>query len=237
MAQIDKSYKKLLEEIKENGFEYLDPNRKGVTRTQIMDYKLEHDFCFGFPSLTTKEVYFKGAVGEILAFLKGSTSICVLWGFGIRFWDKDFKNYHNYSDKKFQDLYKSWKEGEAKINSPEYDLGKIYPYQLRSWNSRIDQIYNVIKTLKTNPMATKKTITMWNPSLENQKDLALTQCHWSFEVLTKPLEVEERLELFSNKLEGVPIGWRNKIDLDKLKIPKYGLKIKWHQHSVDTFLG
>lgn len=236
MSLIDKKYEDLLRETL-NGFSYEDPNRKGVFRTQIMDYKLSHEFKDGYPSISTKKVYHKGAIGELLAFLSGSTSICTLWGFGIRFWDKDFKNYHSYTDEDLNKLYSDWKRGLADHTSPTYDLGKIYPYQLRSFNGEVDQMQEVINTLRSNPMATKKTVTLWNPSLKNQKDLALTQCHFMIQFLTRPLSYNERLDIKESLYPVDTHDFDTEEKLDRYGIPRHALTTKFHMHSVDLFLG
>ena len=71
MAFIDKTYHKLLKTILKEGFTYEDPNRKGINRIQIPSYQFKHDFKDGFPAITTKKLYWKGVVGELIWFLKG----------------------------------------------------------------------------------------------------------------------------------------------------------------------
>ena len=233
MAKIDKKYHRLLNKILTKGVEYDDPNRKGTQRIQIPSHQFKYDFKDGFPILTTKESYFKGAVGELLVFLSGSTDIRSLWKKGINFWDKDWRNFHQINDDTFELLKGPSKDimpiNEFLTQGSPYWLGKIYPYYMRNWTQgptcnipvseesptafcsvHVDQIESLIDTLRSNPMATKKTVTMWNPAETSQA--CLTPCHWSFEALVEPLEEE---------VNGV----------------KYGLTIKWHQHSVDTFLG
>ena len=144
MSIIDKTYHHLLQTILDDGFRYEDPNRKGVNRIQIPHYTFEHNFSDGFPALTTKDVYFKGAVGELLTFLSGSTDIRDLWKRGVRFWDKDFMNYQNIGLDRLDHLY-TYRDNNCYATKEEYSLGKIYPYQLRSWNGNIDQISNLIK--------------------------------------------------------------------------------------------
>lgn len=71
MAAIDKKYHKLLKTILKNGRWYEDPNRKGVKRLQIPHYSFEYNLKNGFPAITTKKLYWKGVVGELLWFLRG----------------------------------------------------------------------------------------------------------------------------------------------------------------------
>lgn len=215
MSKIDIEYHKLLNKILEKGFSYEDPNRKGVKRLQIPHYTFYHSFEDGFPAISTKEVYFKGAVGELLAFLSGSTDIRSLWDNHVSFWDKDWGKFQNMK-KPVRNQYKSHYRRNKSLSINKYDLGKIYPYQLRNWGGQVDQFKNLIEELKTNPMKTKKTVIQWNP-LENIKgEKALSECHWAFEILVRPSTREEKI---------VNSGIY------------YRFTLKWHQHSVDTFLG
>ena len=115
------------------------------------------------------------------------------------------------------------------------DLGRIYGAQWRNWQYKDefgvtwfkDQISNLIKGLKENPMGTKHIVTAWNPAeLDN---MALPPCHWSFEILVEPISIVDQ-DIFkkndSNK------GWT--VDNNR---PKYQFTLKWHQRSVDSFLG
>ena len=238
MAKIDKTYQQLLKDILSRGYEYNDPNRKGVKRKQLSDYRIKHDLIRdGFPILTLRKLHLDGGIGEFVSFMRGENNLVDLYKNKVNFW---FKDGYNFCKEKisFDSYVERIKNGDRKIGS----LGKIYPWSMRNWNGEIDQIKNLVKTLKENPMATKKTVTMWNPS--EMKDMALSPCHWSFEVLSEPLTLKQREEFFegidneafkSYKTE-VPYKEREN-SLNDIGIPKYGLSIKWHQHSVDVYLG
>lgn len=71
MAKIDKKYHDLLQYILDNGRVQDDPNRKGIKRLNIPRYNFEYDLKDGFPAITTKKLYWKGVVGELLWFLRG----------------------------------------------------------------------------------------------------------------------------------------------------------------------
>jgi len=71
MAKIDEKYHKILQHILDNGFKYEDSNRKSIYRYQIPSYQIKHNFSDGFPAITTKKLYWKGVVGELLWFLRG----------------------------------------------------------------------------------------------------------------------------------------------------------------------
>lgn len=232
MAKIDREYHKLLKNTLVNGFEYEDPNRKGVQRIQIPSYTLEHDFKDGFPAITTKELYWKGVVGELLWFLRGDTNIKYLVGRGVNIWNKDAYNWYL---KEFDGLglkperkltFDRWLEGVKSESFASFgNLGRVYGAQWRDWNkpyeiNGLDQISNLIKGLKENPMGTRHIVTAWNPAELN--DMALPPCHWSFEILVEPIYENKRYNDASN------LG---------LKKPEYKFTLKWHQRSVDTFLG
>ena len=242
MAFIDKKYHKLLQHILDDGFRYEDPNRKGVYRLRIPDYKIVHNFNDGFPAITTKQLYWKGVVGELLWILRGEQNIKYLVDNDINIWSKDAFNYwykkqNNKPTMRVENYISKLK------HFPEIgNIGRGYGAQLRSWSDEgksdgisptLDQFSELINTLKSNPMATKKTVTFWNPAEKDQ--CALTPCHWSFEILVEPLS---RTELIMKLWEGKSVS-----DMDfknpnpNKNISRYKFTLKWHQHSVDTFLG
>ena len=92
---IDHAYSDLLKEIVYGDFayNYEDPNRKGVIRREISSYKIQHNLLSGFPALTTKKLYWKGVVGELLWFLRGDTNINYLLENNINIWNKDAYNF------------------------------------------------------------------------------------------------------------------------------------------------
>jgi|TARA_R110000822_G_scaffold152112_4_gene291291 thymidylate synthase len=207
MANVDEHFLALEREILARGFKYEDPNRKGINRIQIPTYTFKHNFKDGFPAITTKKLFFKGVVGELIWFLRGDTNIKYLHDNSIHIWDKDAANF-----------------------SSKGDLGRIYGAQWRDWRTpyiyegdeftSTDQIGRLLKNLISNPMGTQHIVTAWNPAeLEN---MALPPCHWSFEILVQPLSQIESEEYSCESKKDVPI---------------YGFTLKWHQRSVDTFLG
>ena len=214
MSKIDKVYQELLHKIYYKGFEYEDPNRKGVTRKQIPYYNFEHDFEDGFPIIGLKQTYPKMAFNEMKAFMMGKTNLKDLEELGVTFWRDDaynhFLKYFNSKKTKeeFLEMVSSGYYSGAKDN-PYYvfgDLGKIYPHQIRNWNGSIDQLNKVLERLKKEPNSTKNIVTIWNPS--DLDDCALTPCHRDFEFI-----------------------------VENLKDNRKGLRVKWAQLSCDLFLG
>ena len=284
MASIDKKYHRLLQTILDEGFTYEDPNRKGVKRIQIPSVRFEHQFVEGFPAITTKKLFWRGVVGELLWFLRGSSDIRELWKYDIKIWDKDWYNFYSKSCSSPYTLG----EMKERINEPHqtgFDLGRVYGTQWRNWLGRIpflptkkdtresydgtkllknyylfdevghweqpkqkqifqggiDQISNLIKGLKENPMGTKHIVTAWNPT--ELDEMALPPCHWSFEVLVEPLDYNKRYRSMTQyqsdtywSLSTISEESGNE-HFDNCGIPKYQVTLKWHQRSVDTFLG
>src|SRR5690606_6444790 len=257
---IDKNYHKLLNTILKNGFKYEDPNRKGINRIQIPNYQFKHDFKDGFPAITTKKLYWKGVVGELLWFSKGDTNIKYLVDNGINIWNKDAYNYYKKTRNDNNVTYETFinwikglhKEGEVTIGGGnKFDLGRVYGAQWRNWysfkarnyngnnlnNHYVDQISNLIKGLKENPMGTKHIVTAWNPA--ELDDMALPPCHWSFEVLVEPLSMQEEANLnpvLNDFLKHNISGEEWERNANASEIPRYKFTLKWHQRSVDSFL-
>lgn len=221
MSEINKQYQELLHKIYYRGFEYEDPNRKGVIRKQIPYFNFGHDFEEGFPIIGLKQTYPKMAFNEMKAFMQGKTNLRDLEELGVTFWREDAYNYYCkvYIEQYPHALYKMFdvitflsKIQEGKLECQdlgEYklgDLGKIYSHQIRNWNTNIDQLNNVLERLKQEPNSTKNIITMWNPS--DLKACVLSPCHTRFSFI-----------------------------VENLKDGGKGLRVQWNQDSVDTFLG
>lgn len=201
---MNKKYVDLIELILSSGYEYEDPNRKGVKRKQIDSYSFKHNLLEeGFPFITVKQTYPELALKELELFISGETDIREYWKIGVNFWDKDWKRFIR------EDQDKSREELQ---NLPErsYQLSGIYPDLMTSWgNKGINQIDNLLQTLHKNPMATKKTVTMWNPEVKG----VLSPCHWAFEVIVSPIPDAKEGE------------------------PQYYISLKFHMGSSDVFLG
>lgn len=266
MAKIDKKYHKLLNTILDKGRWYEDPNRKGVKRLQIPHYSFEYNLKDGFPAITTKKLYWKAIVVELLWFLKGDTNIKYLVDNNINIWNKDAYNWylknsredsdgHNNSFEDYIDFIKNNDKlyDENMTLNRKGDLGRIYGAQWRDWNKvgldndgepvlqgGFDQISNLIKNLKEKPLATDHIVTAWNPAELN--DMSLPPCHKGFQLMVYELNTNERLG--NNSLDNLLRYFLEKYseeeindDLDHGNAPKYGFDLVWEQRSVDTFLG
>ena len=158
MNNLDRQYKELLEYVMRFGNEKSD--RTGTGTKSIFSWELRHNMKEGFPLLTTKKMYWKGIVTELLWFLRGETNIKYLVDNGCHIWDGDA--YKNYS-KKSESQFIQHEDGTMTVISPashynflskeefinkiktddEFakqwgDLGKIYGHGWRNWNGKSD---------------------------------------------------------------------------------------------------
>lgn len=246
MAKIDHRFHNLLGSILAKGFRYEDSNRKGTYRIQIPSYNFEWNFKDGFPAITTKKLWWHGIVGELLFFLEGDMDIRKLWANNIHIWDKDWLNYTPV----FQTMEDALAKKDDESYKEDFSLGRVYGAQWRNYRGigrgfnqeTVDQFRNMIESLKVNPMSTSNIITAWNPIEKPQ--MALPPCHWSFEVLSRPLSETEVMDYVIDNLIGeenahglqLPVDWE-KVEAEFGKLPSHAFTLKWHQRSVDTFLG
>jgi thymidylate synthase len=150
-----KQYLDLLKTIKETGTFKAD--RTGTGTKSIFGHQLRFNLNEGFPLVTTKRVYLKAVIHELLWFLKGDTNVKYLQDNGINIWNE-------------------WANSDG-------NLGKIYGKQWRSWSApngqTIDQIKEVIETLKKNPDSRRIIVSAWN--VAELGEMALQPCHTLFQ--------------------------------------------------------
>jgi len=253
---VNEQYKLLLKKILYEGYEYTDKKRD-VKCKQISSHTLDIDLTEGFPAINLKKLYWKGVVGELLWFLRGDTNIKYLIDNDINIWNKDAYNWYlkNSNNKMIQLEFKEFLIAiiendlpgkECKINYKYGDVGRNYGVQWRKLNEinnegvHTDQISLLINNLKSDyPINRRHVITAWNPA-ELHKT-TLPPCHWSFEILPRRLTTLERIQIFQpgTTNEGIVSDAENSISkfLTENNIPYYTFDLKWHQRSVDTYLG
>lgn len=133
-----KQYHDLISHILDNGVQKGD--RTGTGTKSVFGYQMRFNLNEGFPLVTTKKVHLKSIIYELLWFLKGDTNTKYLQDHGVRIWNE-------------------WADEHG-------DLGPVYGHQWRNWNSEgIDQIKDLIHTLKTNPNSRRMMVSAWNPSV------------------------------------------------------------------------
>lgn len=277
-------YLDLLKIIKEKGT-HKPAARAGMPgTTSLFGYQFRHNLQDGFPLLTTKKMFWKGIVVELLWFLRGDTNIKFLVDNGVNIWNEDAYNYYLKLNKKlsiisdhnfpmsFDNFIEKIKKRDR--NNPvsdfdsEYTLGDCgyqYGKVWRNWvggqefshyepgfgdlikvyrTKKIDQIKNVINSLKNNPESRRHIVTAIDPA--HDQDLALYWCHAMFQFNCRPLTVEERFSIWFN----IKKPNRDVVDyyddksfeeitkmLDEDIIPKYHLDCQLYQRSADVVLG
>lgn len=150
-----KQYLDLLRLIRETGA--IKKDRTGVGTQSIFGHQCRYDLSEGFPLLTTKKVHLKSIIYELLWFISGDTNIKYLKDHGVTIWDE-------------------WADENG-------NLGPVYGSQWRSWPTsdgrNIDQISNLIETIKHNPDSRRMLVCAWNVGeIEN---MALPPCHCLFQ--------------------------------------------------------
>jgi len=142
MNQLDKQYQELLFDIIERGVD--KDTRNGKTRS-VFGKQIRHEMKDGFPLLTTKKMYWKGIVTELLWFLRGDTNIKFLVDNGVHIWDGDaYKKYSHhfigYEDVPNQEWFIDKIKTDFKFAEKWGDLGPVYGKQWRKWhfNAKFD---------------------------------------------------------------------------------------------------
>ena len=150
-----RQYLDLLEHILDQGTEKSD--RTGTGTLSVFGYQMRFDLNAGFPLVTTKKLHLKSIIYELLWFLNGETNIQYLQDHGVRIWNE-------------------WADANG-------DLGPVYGSQWRSWGnadgSSIDQVSQVIQSIKQNPHSRRHIVSAWNVG-EIEK-MALPPCHLLFQ--------------------------------------------------------
>ena len=161
-----KQYLDLLQDVLDNGTDR--PDRTDTGTLSIFGRQVRYDLSEGFPAVTTKKLFFKGVCEELLWFLRGDTNVESLQSKGVKIWD-------------------AWADSSG-------DLGPIYGKQWRNWEhtqnlnvngsivkttKHVDQIKQVIKSIKTDPNSRRHIVSAWNAGELDQ--MALVPCHALFQ--------------------------------------------------------
>jgi len=150
-----KQYLELLDHIMTAGAK--KPDRTGTGTISVFGYQMRFDLQQGFPLVTTKKLHLKSIIHELLWFLKGETNVAYLHDNKVTIWDE-------------------WADDTG-------ELGPIYGYQWRSWPSAngeyIDQISNVIESIKNDPYSRRHLVSAWN--VGDLPNMRLAPCHILFQ--------------------------------------------------------
>jgi thymidylate synthase len=150
-----RQYLDLMDRVLKTGVEKRD--RTGTGTLSVFGHQMRFDLAEGFPLVTTKRVFTKAIIYELLWFLRGDTNVRWLQDHGVTIWDE-------------------WADADG-------ELGPVYGHQWRSWPARdgatIDQIAEVVDAIKRNPDSRRLMVTAWNPA--DVPKMALPPCHCLFQ--------------------------------------------------------
>jgi thymidylate synthase len=150
-----RQYLDLLAHVMDNGTDRGD--RTGTGTRGVFGHQMRFDLADGFPMVTTKKLHRKSIIHELLWFVAGDTNITYLQENGVKIWD-------------------AWADEDG-------DLGPVYGKQWRRWEGPdgkvIDQLKQVIESIKTNPNSRRHIVSAWNPA--DVEDMALPPCHCLFQ--------------------------------------------------------
>lgn len=194
-----KQYLDLLDRILKEGVKKED--RTGTGTISVFGHQMRFNMEEGFPLLTTKKLHLKSIIHELLWFLNGDTNVKYLQDNGVRIWNE-------------------WADENG-------DLGHIYGYQWRSWpdyeGGHIDQISEVVNTLKTNPDSRRIIVNAWN--VGDIKNMNLPPCHAFFQFYVADGKLS--LQLYQRSADtflGVPFNIASYALLLKMMAQVCGLK-------------
>lgn len=188
-------YLDLLRDVMENGYEKHEFN-SGISFKSVFGRQMRFDLSEGFPLLTTKKVYFRGILYELLWFLQGNSNIKYLVDNNVHIWDEwAYKNYKKAAEQNTVPEM-SQEEFIQKIADDDIfaekwgELGPVYGRQWRKWKAsdgrEIDQIAWVIEKLKKTPERRHAVVSAWNPEYIYEmaapgQSMALPPCHTMFQ--------------------------------------------------------
>jgi thymidylate synthase len=229
----DQPYLAILHELVTEGVRKGDRTKTGM-REVFGSPQMVFDLNGGkFPLLTTKKMFTKGIIVELLWFLRGDTNIGFLHDHNVHIWDE-------------------WANEEG-------DLGPVYGAQWRKWpdgymhyegdeaewvSQPIDQIKNLIEEIKAKPNSRRMMVTAWNPAEVDQ--MALPPCHCMFQTNVQPMSFERRRRWAQSQGWQRPVNLYDSYDserehqtqlLDDAEFPSSELHLKLYQRSADWFLG
>ncbi|MBV1694574.1 MAG: thymidylate synthase [Hyphomicrobiales bacterium] len=150
-----RQYHELMARVLAEGVRKTD--RTGTGTLSVFGHQMRFDLSEGFPLVTTKKLHIKSILHELLWFLAGDTNVAYLRRNGVTIWDE-------------------WADANG-------ELGPVYGKQWRSWTApdgrTIDQIRDVVETIRTNPDSRRMIVSAWNPA--EIPDMALAPCHCLFQ--------------------------------------------------------
>ena len=202
-----KQYIDLVKHVLEHGNKKED--RTGTGTVSVFGYQMRFNLAEGFPLLTTKKVHLKSIIHELLWFLQGSTNIAYLKENGVRIWDE-------------------WADENG-------NLGPVYGYQWRNWpkpdGTHIDQIAQVVNSIKNNPDSRRLIVSAWNVADVDQ--MKLPPCHAFFQFYVADGKLSCQLyQRSADVFLGVPFNIASYALLTMMVAQVCGLKLGEFVHTL-----
>ncbi len=200
-------YLDLLRHIKSEGA--FKSDRTGTGTQSVFGYQMRFDLSKGFPCLTTKKLHLRSIIYELLWFLKGDTNIKYLNDNKVTIWDE-------------------WADANG-------DLGHVYGYQWRSWHTAdgrvVDQITNLIESIKNNPDSRRHIVSAWN--VGDIENMALPPCHALFQFYVADGKLSCQLyQRSADVFLGVPFNIASYALLTMMIAQVTGLKVGDFVHTL-----
>jgi thymidylate synthase len=197
---VDTQYEDLLRRVLETGIPKGD--RTGTGTVSLFGERLRYDLSQGFPLITTKRVHFKSVAVELLWFLRGDSNTAWLRENGVTIWDE-------------------WADADG-------NLGPVYGYQWRNWptpdGGHIDQVANLLHTLRTNPDSRRMLVSAWN--VADLPGMALEPCHAMFQFYVADGRLSCQLyQRSADMFLGVPFNIASYALLTRMIADQVGLQV------------
>jgi thymidylate synthase len=247
-------YLDLLQHILDHGVQKVS-HSTGVKLKSVFGAQMRFDLSKGFPLLTTKKVFLKGIVHELIWFISGSTNVSYLTRNGVHIWDDwGYKNYlearagrRATSDEKFPEL--TLKEFTHKMQTDDAfaakwgEIGPVYGAQWRNWPTgdgrTIDQLAWVIEKIALKPQKKHYIVSAWNPAYIYEmakpgESMVIAPCHTFFHVNISKEEGTLSLQLYQRSADmflGVPFNIASYALLTCMLAQVLGYKPGWFVHT------
>jgi len=241
-------YLDLLQEIMKNGVSKVS-HSTGVKLKSVFGRQMRFDLRKGFPLLTTKKVFVRGIIHELIWFLSGSTNVTYLTRNGVHIWDDwGYKNYKaQMSNDKLPEI--TLEEFREKIKTSDRfakkwgEIGPVYGYQWRNWPAKggqaIDQLAWVIEKIKLKPQKKHYIVSAWNPEYIYEmarpgESMVIAPCHTFFHVIISKEEGTLSLQLYQRSADmflGVPFNIASYALLTVMLAQVTGYKPGWFVHT------
>ncbi|MEL7162621.1 MAG: thymidylate synthase [Bacteroidota bacterium] len=238
------TYLRLLDHILEHGT--VKGDRTGTGTRSVFGYQMRFDLTEGFPLLTTKKVHWKSVVHELVWFIRGDTNLRYLVRNGVRIWNEwPFRHYleSNGLTERFPQHSPEWKaEMKRFVERIKEDddfaekwgeLGPVYGHQWRNFNG-IDQLAEVIESIKTKPDSRRHIVTAWNPTdIPAMAKAGLPPCHTMFQFYVADGKLSCQLyQRSADVFLGVPFNIASYALLTHLVARECGLEVGDFVHTL-----